>query len=130
MKSPKATKPMASQKPDRKPQLTPEDFIAMCRVKGVHFDVGGTKSTYQELVALGGLFEHKDIKDRLNQPDSRMRNWMEDCSWVNVFYHLDLSGKGYTTTYIHLDEFNKHILARLTVGAKLSQRDRESGEGE
>jgi len=128
MKHTKPTEPKKPMAPSKKPKLTPEDFIAMCRVKGVHFDMGGSKSSYQELVEIGGLFEHKDIKDRLNQPDSRMRSWMEDGSWVNVFYHLDLSGKGYTTTYIHLDEFNKHILARLTVGAKLSKLDKESGE--
>ena len=50
----------------------------MLRVRGVHFDVGGSPTPLEELLTMDGLFRLKDIKDRLPISGRRLQKMIYD----------------------------------------------------
>lgn len=89
----------------------------MMRVKGIHFDRKGEEpSTLDQLLELGGLFEFRDIWDRLPQPKKRVERWIMNKTWPNVFLRLP-TGPNRSTTYINLDAFLKQVEALMAAGA-------------
>jgi hypothetical protein len=89
----------------------------MMRVKGVHFDrKGEVPYTLDQLLELGGLFEFRDIWDRLPQPKKRVERWIMNKTWPNVFLRLP-TGPNRSTTYVNLEAFLKQVEALMAAGA-------------
>lgn len=106
-------KPKQPGKTTKNKRWAGREPMEMLRVKGVHFDKGGKKSSLVELMELDGLFEFKDIHDRLPQPKRRIERWIVDGnSFVNVFYRLPISPEQ-NTTYIDLKEFMRQLRDRM-----------------
>jgi len=54
------------------------NVMEILRKLGLHFDVGKSKSTLKELLELDGLFQLKDIQDRIPIPDRRLKTLIYD----------------------------------------------------
>lgn len=104
---------MSGKPKSKSKRWSDKEPMEMLRVKGVHFDQEGKKSSLEDLLALDGLFEFKDIHDRLPQPKRRVERWILDGnSFVNVFYRLPISEQQ-NTTYIDLKEFLRQLRDRM-----------------
>lgn len=84
----------------------------LMRVHGIHFDQG-EPWTLQQLQELGGLFEFKDIWDRLPFPKGRVERWiLNRAHWPGVFHPFPV-GPNRSTTYIDLRLFMQSVATRL-----------------
>lgn len=90
-------------------------IAAQMRVKGVHFDLNGEKWTLEQLTALGGLFEFRDVWDRLTQPKKRVERWIQTVTWPGIFYRVPTSATR-STCYIDITKFQKQVEAILSAG--------------
>jgi hypothetical protein len=87
--------------------------MEMLRVKGVHFDKGEEKDSLEDLLTLGGLFEFKDVWDRIPQPKRRVERWMlQGGSFIDVFFRMQISPEQ-ATTYIDLPAFIEQLKGRF-----------------
>ena len=79
--------------------------IEQMRVKGIHFDQGGDTWPLEKLQELGGLFEFRDIWERLPFPKKRVQGWIKNRQqWPGIFHRFP-TGKARSTTYIDLEAF-------------------------
>ena len=103
----------AGKKPIKRKKWGGKDPMEMLRVKGVHFDKGKGKDSLEDLLALGGLFEFKDVWDRIPQPKRRVERWiLQGDSFNEVFFRLQITPQQ-ATTYIDLPAFIEQLKARF-----------------
>jgi hypothetical protein len=84
--------------------------IAMIRRKGIHFDKPKKKkATYEELVAMDGLFRPGDIEERLPFSTDELLTKQADGSLCAVFYFID------GDHFLDLRALEAQLLAKTTI---------------
>jgi hypothetical protein len=92
------------------------------RCKGFDFDLGGRKSTLEELVKVGGFMRLRDIHDRLPFPKSVLKAMYQRKGFFQFSrcFTRPLEDIGIKAMYVNIgllnDLFDKH-LENITVNA-------------
>lgn len=81
-------------------------------VKGKHFDRNGERWGLPQLLELEGLFQFKDIKDRLPIPERQVRYLFDRASFVDVFFLFKVSDN-YSRLLMDLNAFCLQYNARF-----------------
>ena len=105
-------KPMTTPPPAKAPQVP----LELLKVRGRDFDVSGTITPFNQLAEEPGIFEFKDVKDRLPFAEKRLRHWMQNASFTGVFYFLNPGGKAEGSrrvAFIDLRRFADFVRARF-----------------
>jgi len=87
------------------------------RVKGIHFDLRGEEPwPLERLLALGGYFQYRDIKNRMGLPVTRLNRFVKETKFPDgVLYEMQLSDKegGRVNLYINLPKFVPILQSRI-----------------
>lgn len=106
------TKPATTKTPPKAPQVP----LELLKVRGRDFDANGTITPFKQLAEAPGIFEFKDVKDRLPFAEKRLRHWMQNASFTGVFYFLNPGGKAEGSrrvAFIDLRRFADFVRARF-----------------
>ena len=103
---------MTNQRQPKRP-LSPR-CLELLKVRGRDFDERNDH-TLQAAGGSTGIFEFKDVKDRLPFAEKRLRHWMKNASFTGVFYLLN-PGKAEGSrrvAFIDLRRFADFVRARF-----------------